>query len=243
MPRYQDLVKRMRPVGYWPLDEIAGNNPMERGVGPPDPNERNGTLAGTVPPVMAASSTLRGRRAPLFSQGYVVVPDNPVFSIGTTGELTVTCWARIDTEDSTGATFVSKRLNTGGSGNLEWIVRQLNAGNNVNVQLNQLDASDLADLTAGSGVQNSPAWWFVAFTAKVSTTNLTLYINGTPVGSDTTWVGSTHNGPAKLCMGWWEGGDVNQQLIGSMAHVAIFSKVLGAGVLRRMWATGRRGPW
>jgi hypothetical protein len=170
------------------------------------------------------------------AEGWLQVADAAAWSLTATGELTVMCWVWMDVEDGAASTLVAKRNSTSP---LEWIMRQLTSGDSLNVQFNTTGGADIADASGGSVVVGR--WFMTAFTAKSSTTTLRNYVNGIEVVSDTVWSGSLHDSSAPLSFGWWPSGDTGQGFDGRMAHVAIFDRVLGPGVIRKLWAAGRRG--
>lgn len=208
-------VMALSPIGYWKLDETTGTTAIDSSG-----NGRNGTYSG--------AHTLVARDGyATFAGGSVTIPDNDVFSVAVSGELTVFACFRLDANNNVLRAIASKA-----NGVLfEWA----------------LCATDSTDGDAFTGVvwntgavdfqrersaviPSAAAWHAAAMVAtNVVSARMPLYLDSgtaltTTQGPGTG--GTIVNTTAPLNLGARFAG--NGTLAGALAHVAIFDGVLTA---------------
>lgn len=211
-------------VGYWPLDD-ANTSDLVGG--------RSLTLSGT-PTAVAGNNWWRATQFNGSSQYGSTASDSALVPTSFTAEV----WAYKDS--GTGLYSVIGAGTTGNplpwgfdtygvGGNNKW--RAFITGNGGGT--NYLEAPDSVVIVNG-------VWVHLLATYDNPTTTLTLYKDGTAVGSDNTTSGSRDTGTYGLQVARYNG-SFTQYFPGRIAHVALYDRVLSADEIRRNYLMGTLG--
>lgn len=229
---YQGAVRTDDPVAWWRQGEPSGTT-MTDASG----NGRNGTyntagvtygIAGAVPADADTAVSFNG------TTGYASVPDNNVFSpqVGTSGAISVEAWVKLTSLPPAGgedrAAIVTKSANS----NYEYGLYAYSDGR-VGFQLWR-SAGTTHSLAVGGSIPLNQ-WVHVAGTYKNGVATK-AYLNGTEVGSSTTFSGSTTNGTGSVSIGRRHNG---QYLPGSVDEPAIYNVALTPDRVTKHFHGGR----
>lgn len=207
-------VMALSPIGYWKLDETTGTTAIDSSG-----NGRNGTYAGT--------HTLAARDGyATFAGGSVTIPDDDVFSVAVSGELTVFACFRLDANNNVLRAIASKA----GGGSFEWALcaTDTTGGDGFTGVVWNTEAMDFQ--RERSVIPSAAAWHAAAMVAtNVVSARTPLYLDSgtalaTTQGPGTG--GTIVNTTAPLNLGARFAG--NGTLTGALAHVAIFDGALTA---------------
>ena len=154
-------------VGWWPLTET---DDYASGAADISGGGNNGTQSGGV---LSSASVLGGVASFDGSNDQFDISHNSSYNAGTTGELTVTAWAKFDTF-GTYRVIVSKD-NGFNSGAREWLIYGEPSGNRVSAQL--FDSSGTAyGVGTGFNTIDAGVWYF--FSIVWDGTDLKLFVDG-----------------------------------------------------------------
>ncbi|WP_159719025.1 LamG domain-containing protein [Geminicoccus flavidas] len=192
----------------------------------------------------------RPRQAYFFngSDAYVEVPDHDVFSLATTGQLSISVWMRPDTLE-----FISKEgtgyvhwLGKGEVGQHEWVFRMYSRnnterrGNRTSFYLFNLAGGE----GAGSFVQEqvtSGRWYHYVGVANRNTDTITWYKNGKQQDQDPFMNSQYHinpkNGTAPVRIGTR---DFKSYFRGAIDDIRIYDRPLSAAEVMQLYHEMRR---
>ena len=152
-------------VGFWPLTDGSGTSAVDVSTG-----GNNGTQSGGVSWASSEIGTVASFDG---SDDQFDISHNSSYNAGTTGELTVTAWAKFDTF-GTYRNVVSKDFGFN-HGAREWVIYGEPSGNRVSAQL--FDSSGTA-YGVGTGVNTTytGVWYFLSMVWDG--TDLKLFVDG-----------------------------------------------------------------
>lgn len=221
-----DVIKSLRPVGYWPLDETGGTTANDRsGFG------RNGTYTGTGYTLANRAGADGVNYVSLGdggNAGYIVISDNDAFTIATNSGLTVFCLAK---PDSVAGTTNQSMMAKGNTGQFEW---QLCANNAVAGRLGMFCWN-----TGGSTIRSatfdtvmSTAWQAcLAIVPAPVTLSSLIHLFRNTTGLLPIYGGGANtpvNGTSTVMLGHRSDLPANQHWDGGLAHCAIFPYAMNA---------------
>ncbi|HBU01754.1 MAG TPA: hypothetical protein DEB20_04255, partial [Acidimicrobiaceae bacterium] len=224
---YPAAVAADSPVGYWKLDEASGSASAVDSSG----NSLNGTP--TAVTFGTANSSPLGGSAASFNgtSSQILLPRSPSF---VSGDSTVEAWVRPTTTSA--RQWIYAKGQTAVAGQIGLTVE---AGGALGGWFGVMAA------TSSGGTIPAGRWTHVAM--SVSGGTMTLYVNGTAVGSGpvslTTdpassdlaeQIGSSANNAAGTTGSNWFGG--------SLAHVAVYSSALPASRIQTHWQAAGNAP-
>ena len=211
-PSYSATVLAHSPVAYWRLGETSGSTAVDL-VAARNGNYLGGTILGVPGGVISDGDT-----AVRFDglDDRVSVPDNDIFSLTRTGQLSVEFWARPATDAGTHV-IISK----GTANNYEWAIDRDGWGYHAIVYNAQGGIARIGQWTPGNWAKDT--WQHVVVTLQDNVA-MRIYVDGVEVASGTTWTSSSTNGTSPLEIG--RRADAQFPYAGDVDEVAIYDRVL-----------------
>jgi hypothetical protein len=217
---YQQVVQKLDPIGYWPLDETSGATAYDV-IGGYNGSYTNGFTLGVAGPANTFFGTTSYAAGFDGSSAYVDIPEGP-FNL--TNAVTSVAWVQLGGLNGFDGLFghgdPSWRMSVNGSGQI--------GGND--------GTSASSDATATASI-NDGNWHLVAYAytgAPGQANNGSLYVDGvlvanntvstTPVGDNLdVWIGGAPDyGTARL-------------IYANIAHAAVFAQALTAAQVRGLY--------
>lgn len=219
------------------------------------PSGINGTVHNAV---LTTDRFGRPNRAYLFNgmDSYIELPDNDIFSVSTTGQMSISVWIRPDTLqfqkwESTGYVHL---MGKGQSGTHEWVFRMYNLTNEEN-RPNRMSFylfNPTGGLGTGSYVEETVTkekWIHLVAVANTTSDTITWYKNGVKKDADPIYNGDykikPQNGTAPVRIGTR---DFESYFKGAIDDVRFYNRALTAGEVMALYnesvetSTGRKDP-
>ena len=208
-------------VGFWPLTDGSGTSAVDISTG-----GNNGTQSGGVSWASSEIGTVASFDG---SDDQFDISHNSSYNAGTTGELTVTAWAKFDTF-GTYRNVVSKDFGFN-HGAREWVIYGEPSGNRVSAQL--FDSSGTA-YGVGTGVNTTytGVWYFLSMVWDG--TDLKLFVDGS-VASTASAAITPRTSTEDVQIGY--NGRFRHD--GDVQNVRIFSSALTAAQVEQLYTR----PW
>ena len=210
-----DSSEALGAVGHWMLDETSGTTAADSSGNGHDGTHENGTILGESA-VIGAGARFDG------TNDRVRIPDDPAFSSHASTGLTAAAWIRVHNFDTDGNGQARQPIvSKGYLSEFEWALMVYDDGR---AEFTTWQADGSAHSAAVGGSIQLEQWVHVAGTHEPGVATR-VYVNGVEVNSDTTFVGSTHDGTRDLFIATLES---FQYLNATIDDVRVYDRALTA---------------
>ncbi|HUN34614.1 MAG TPA: LamG-like jellyroll fold domain-containing protein [Trebonia sp.] len=209
------------PAGWWQLNQASGTSV-------PDASGRGNTATAAGVTWNGSAATLAGT----YGQG--ITTSGPV--LDTTGSFTVAAWVNL-TGTTTSQTVISQDAGTDSG----FYLKYYPDNGDWDFMRPQTDTTDPTSSNAfSSSAAATGTWTFLTGTYDAQTGDMTLYVNGTAVGTSTDPDPIAANGPLAIGRSKWDGNPTDW-FDGSIAGVQAYQRTLTAAQVQALYQLGQNG--
>jgi len=168
------------------------------------------------------------------SSQYLSISDASQSGLEPAGDFSVAAWVNCDIDPSTELLTITAKI-VGSAGNRHhWFVYFDSGGNILYTQVASKDGFDANDLGTGT-------WHHVGFSFKDSTNTVVWYVDGSSVGSSTSYTETPNTGTAEFAIGSTSGG--GNYWDGLLHQVVFWSKTAASTEFAALYNSGDGIPY
>jgi hypothetical protein len=237
VPDYKAIILADNPIGFWMLDETSGSTATDSSTQSRNATYLNSPTLNQSGPSAAIPKSVAFNAAS--SQGAYTASVS-TYAIAPSANWSIEGWFKSNAADiEMAAMTIHQGYGASTSGNEQILTGNFFAnvtGNIINGQ-SAGTASNYINLTSSGKRDN--AWHYFALTSA-SGGNLTLYIDGTSVGSSSTSRRtSTQNNSVGLGMYWTASGSAQSFYTGNLAACAVYNTTLSSTKITDHYNAGK----
>lgn len=234
---YKNIILADNPIGFWMLDETSGSTAVDSSTQSRNATFLNSPTLNQSGPSAAISKSVAFNAAS--SQGAYTAAVS-TYAIAPSANWSIEGWFKSNASDiDMAALTIHPGYGASSSGNEQILTGNFFANVTGNLVIGQSagTSSNYINLS-GSGKRDN-AWHYFAVTSA-SGGNLTLYIDGTSVGSSSTSRrSSTQNNSVGLGMYWNASGSPQTFFTGNLAACAVYNTTLSSTQVTNHYNAGK----